>query len=52
MKRRRPWPGDDRETYMKNVVEYQYCLKKADTPENWSHEASDFINKLIKRKVP
>jgi hypothetical protein len=26
-------------------------LKKAQTPENWGHEASDFINKCIKRKT-
>ena len=25
-------------------------LKKADTPESWNHEASDFINKCILRK--
>lgn len=24
MKKCRPWPGDDRETYMKNVLKYQY----------------------------
>ena len=22
MKKKRPWPGDDRETYMKNVIKY------------------------------
>ena len=26
-------------------------MKKADTPETWGHEASDFVNKLVKRKV-
>ena len=51
MKKRRPWPGEDRETYKNNVTSYQYSLKKADTPENWGHEASDFINKCIKRKT-
>lgn len=24
-------------------------LKKADTPESWNHEASDFINKCLLR---
>lgn len=28
----------------------QVMLKKADTPESWNHEASDFINKCIMRK--
>jgi len=51
MKKARPWPGDDRETYKKNVVAYQYSLKKIDTPENWGHEASDFVNKLLKRRT-
>ena len=25
-------------------------MKKADTPESWNHEASDFINKCLIRK--
>ena len=51
MLKRRPWPGDDRETYKNNIMHYQYSLKKADSPESWNHEASDFINKCIKRKI-
>ena len=50
MLKRRPWPGDDRETYKENLFSYQYSLKKSDTPESWGHEASDFINKCLKRK--
>lgn len=51
MLKKRPWPGDDRETYMQNIKAGQYSLKKADTLETWGHEASDFVNKLIKRKT-
>jgi hypothetical protein len=51
MKKRRPWNGTTREEYRDQVFKTQQVLKKADTPENWGHEACDFINKLIKRKT-
>jgi len=47
---KRPWDGDDRKTYKDNLMKTQITLKKADTPESWNHEASDFINKCILRK--
>lgn len=53
MLKKRPWPdgGGDRNIYRENVINYQVTLKKSDTPETWGHEASDFINKCIKRKI-
>ena len=50
MLRTKPWPDDNREVYRENLVNRQVILKKISTPENWGHEASDFINKCIKRK--
>ena len=49
---KRPWPGDvyDRNAFKENILKEQMVLKKADTPESWNHEASDFINKCIQRK--
>lgn len=46
---KRPWDGDDRVTYRNNILAKEVILKKADTPESWNHEASDFINKCIIR---
>lgn len=46
---RKPWPGEDRQTYKDQVLEADAVLKKADTPESWNHEASDFINKCLTR---
>ena len=50
MKGHKPWDAPNREVYRENVLKSQYSLKKAMTPETWTHEASDFINKCIKRK--
>lgn len=46
---KRPWEGDDRNTYRDNLLADDVILKKADTPESWNHEASDFINKCLLR---
>ena len=46
---KKPWEGDDRITYRENVLSTEVILKKADTPESWNHEASDFINKCLIR---
>jgi len=51
MLKRRPWKDNDREIYKDNLFKFHYALRKADTPENWGHEASDFINKCLKRKL-
>ena len=32
---KRPWAGDDRETYKENLLNTQVILKKNDTKENW-----------------
>lgn len=45
-----PWPRDSRKAYRDAVLTQQAALKKADTPDSWSHEAADFINKCIKRR--
>ncbi len=45
-----PWEGKDRKSYKEELMKEQKVLKKADTPESWNHEASDFINKCIIRK--
>lgn len=46
---KRPWHGDlnDRNAFKATLLKEQITLKKADTPESWNHEASDFINKCI-----
>lgn len=49
MKAEKPWPGDDRQTYMESVMSRDAILKKSNTHESWSHEASDFINKCLTR---
>jgi serine/threonine protein kinase len=46
---KKPWTGDDRKTYKESLMEHDAVLKKADTPESWNHEASDFINKCLVR---
>lgn len=53
MLKKRPWNdnGGDRDVYREEVLKAQVTLKKSDTPETWGHEASDFINKCIKRKI-
>ena len=51
MMRVRPWKGDTRREYKVNLLHNYACLIKNDTPEDWNHEASDFINKLIKRRT-
>lgn len=50
MKGCKPWDAPNREVYRENLLKTQYSIKKAGTPETWTHEASDFINKCIKRK--
>ena len=47
---KRPYGGTDRKSYKEELMKGQVLLKKADTPESWNHEASDFINKCIIRK--
>ena len=47
---KKPYKGDTRAAYKASIMEKQLVLKKADTPESWNHEASDFINKCILRK--
>eukprot|EP00347_Sterkiella_histriomuscorum_P007044 403350463 len=47
---KKPWQGKDRQSYKDDLMKTQVVLKKADTPESWNHEASDFINKCILRK--
>ncbi len=47
---KKPWEGDTRMSFKENLMKHQAVLKKADTPETWNHEASDFINKCILRK--
>lgn len=32
------------------MLEKQVILLKKETPENWSHQAADFISKYIQRK--
>ena len=51
MKGVRPWPGDTREEYMKNVIAEQFFLTKAQAPEGWNNEALDFVNKCVKRRI-
>jgi serine/threonine protein kinase len=50
MLKTKPWPDTDRLTYISSVMKQQVVLNKTDTPETWVYEASDFINKCIKRK--
>ena len=51
MKGYKPYISEDRDSYKQKICKRQYALNKADTPENWGHEASDFINKCIRRKT-
>jgi len=43
----KPYPCSTRNEYKEAVFAEQVVLKKADTPEGWNHEASDFINRVI-----
>lgn len=43
---RKPYPANTRTEYKDAVFAEQVVLKKADTPEGWNHEASDFINRV------
>ena len=47
---RLPYPGPDRISYKQQLLDHQALLKKVDTPEQWSLEATDFINKCISRR--
>jgi serum/glucocorticoid-regulated kinase 2 len=47
---RKPYDGPDRISYREQIIEKQALLKKADMPEQWSLEATDFINKCISRR--
>lgn len=52
MKKAKPWNSNTRNEYKQDLITRQSALKKAHTPENWDHMASDFVNKCIKRKLP
>jgi serine/threonine protein kinase len=47
---RKPYVGPDRVSYKAQIVKEQKLLKKIDTPESWSLEGTDFINKCIARR--
>lgn len=47
---RKPYVGPDRISYKEQILNEQKLLKKIDTPESWSLEATDFINKCISRR--
>lgn len=47
---RKPYTGPDRVSYKAQVIKEQKLLKKIDTPESWSLEGTDFINKCISRR--
>lgn len=51
MLKTKPYNESTRKAYKEKLINFQYSLKKIDTAENWPHEASDFINKCIKRKL-
>jgi serine/threonine protein kinase len=50
MTQRKPYRGPDRISYKEQVLHEQKLLKKMDTPEHWTLEATDFINKCISRR--
>ena len=50
MTSRLPYIGPDRVSYKEQIINAQALLKKIDTPESWSLEATDFINKCISRR--
>ena len=50
MQMRRPYLGDDRVSYKEQLLQEQVVLKKTDSPDNWSLEASHFVNLCIRRK--
>ena len=46
----KPYKGPDRISYKEQILTKQALLKKADMPEQWTLEATDFINKCISRR--
>ena len=47
---RRPYQGTTPREYIEKILARGVTLKPEEKPNNWSHEASDLINKLLQRK--
>lgn len=46
----RPYNGRSRNEIREVMLAKNIQLRESEVPDNWSLEAADFINKLIKRK--
>lgn len=51
MFRKRPYGGASKQQIRDNILARQVQIKAYDIPKNWSIEAADFANKLIRRKA-
>lgn len=47
---KRPYTGKSRKEIRDMLINKQVQIRKFEIPQNWTFEAADFINKLIKRK--
>lgn len=44
---KRPYQSKTRKELRKEIISRQVVVKAAEIPEGWSHEAADFISKVV-----